>query len=355
MQILSDTDLDVRSKKINPGSYEWWYFDAVSSDEVYSIVVIFYDGNPFSRRYLDALQNDKYPLAEQYPAISLSVYRDGKPVFYSFEEVKPGEADFSARKPEGHVKKNTFQREIAGQKLCYRLSLDQTVPNGDQLKGELVFESILNPIQIQKSQNTRDQGHRWNLVQPQAKVQGTLQIRGFKEETISFSGLGYHDHNTGNEPLRDSFEDWYWGRLHFGDRTLIYYLMNENDEYHSNGWIIGPGGEILFLDDGIETDDFSVNLFGLKSARKIEKKHGDIRFLIQKNSIIDDGPFYQRFFSRLMLQMDDSIYQGSGISEYISPARIHNKLFRPLVNMRIQYPDQEHWVQKSPRLYRWTW
>jgi carotenoid 1,2-hydratase len=31
------------------------------------------------------------------------------------------------------------------------------------------------------------------------------------------------------------------------------------------------------------------------------------------------------------------------------------KIFWPLVNMRIQYPGKTHWVQKSPRLYRWTW
>ena len=34
---------------------------------------------------------------------------------------------------------------------------------------------------------------------------------------IALNGLGYHDHNVGFEPLKDSFKDWYWGRVHFID------------------------------------------------------------------------------------------------------------------------------------------
>jgi carotenoid 1,2-hydratase len=104
-----------------------------------------------------------------------------------------------------------------------------------------------------------------------------------------------------------------------------------------------------------ELSDTGLNLFGLKSARKIEMEAGNNGFLIQQESLLDDGPFYQRFASRLMINLDGELHQAKGISEYICPERIYVKLFRPLVNMRIQYPGKTHWVQKSPRLYRWTW
>lgn len=356
MQIISDTDKDVRSRKPSPGSYEWWYFDAVSHDGAYSLVVIFYEGNPFSRRYAEALKRNKKNLAEYYPAVSISVYKGKSPIFYSFEEVLPDEASFSSIKPEGFVKDNRFTRGESGSGLLYSLTLDQRLPNGDHLAGELAFTSSRRNFILEEnlSVSGSDEKHCWNLVQPHSDVKGYITISGYSEQEIKFTGVGYHDHNTGNEPMHESFSEWYWGRLHYTGGTLVYYLMNENNVMKSKGWLFDDSGNVQLI-DGITTDDTGLNKFGLHSARKIEKNSGDIQFLIQKNEVIDDGPFYQRFLCRMMLQTEGRTVQGQGISEYICPARIHTKLFRPLVNMRIQYPGRAHWVQKNPRLYRWTW
>jgi len=356
MQIISDSGKDVRSRKPSPGSYEWWYFDAASHDGTYSLVVIFYDGNPFSRRYADALKRGEKNLAKYYPAVSISVYKGSSPVFYSFEEVLPEEALFSAHKPEGFVKGNRFVKVESGDKLVYRLTLDQRLPGGDHLSAELTFTSQRHNFIL--AENQTDSGgnekHSWNLVQPYADVEGLITVSGYSGQKIKFSGRGYHDHNTGNEPMHRSFSEWYWGRIHFAGGTLAYYLMNENNVLNSKGWLFDESGNVTLM-DGITTDDIGLNKFGLHSARKIEKKDGDIRFLIQKNEVVDDGPFYQRFLNRMVLQAEGRTIQGQGISEYIYPSRIHTKLFRPLVNMRIQYPGRAHWVQKNPRLYRWTW
>ncbi len=355
MQILSDSNKDIRTEKIQPGSYEWWYFDAVSGDGMYSFVMIFYEGNPFSRRYKEAMDRGKMNLARFYPAVSLSVYKSGSPVFYSFEEVLPAEASFSDEHPEGKVKNNRFWRELKENTLIYHLKIDQRLPGGDRLSGELRFNSEDFKYKLSEEYSSIKEKHQWNLVQPHANVAGKLNISGFSEHEVAFNGAGYHDHNTGYEPMQESFDDWYWGRIHFAGNTLVYYLMNEKGVLNSKGWLFDQSENVQMIDSGIIKDDFGINFFGLKSARKIEKQEGDIRFLIQKTSIIDNGPFYQRFLSRMMLHMQGNIYQGTGISEYICPARIHKKIFRPFVNMRIQYPGSEHWVQKNPRLYRWTW
>ncbi|CAN5323172.1 hydroxyneurosporene dehydrogenase [soil metagenome] len=355
MQILSDSNKDIRNVKTQPGSYEWWYFDAVSVDETYSIVVIFYEGNPFSRRYKDAMDRGEMDMARFYPAVSLSVYKSDSPVFYSFEEVLPEEASFSDENPEGNVKNNRFWREFKENTLIYHLKIDQRLPGGDRLTGELRFSSEGVKYKLSEESSPSKGKHQWNLVQPHADVVGKLNISGFSDHEIAFIGVGYHDHNTGFEPMFESFDEWYWGRAHFSGNTLVYYLMNENGVLNPKGWLFDQTGNVQMIDDGIITDDIGMNYFGLKSARKIEKQEGDIRFLIQKTSIIDDGPFYQRFLNRMVLHMQGNLYQGTGISEYICPARIHKKIFRPLVNMRIQYPGNDHWVQKNPRLYRWTW
>ncbi|WP_322570634.1 hypothetical protein [Rhodohalobacter sp.] len=63
-----------------------------------------------------------------------------------------------------------------------------------------------------------------------------LAVRGKKvEQDITFSGIGYHDHNIGQEPMKESFRDWYWGRYHFEEFTLVYYLMQKHESGADGG------------------------------------------------------------------------------------------------------------------------
>src|SRR6056297_151183 len=359
MQIFSNPDRDISTQKPEPGSYEWWYFDAISDDNQYSLVVIFYEGNPFSRRYIDAIEQRKNDRASAYPAISISVYKESSPIFYSFEEVDPKLSDFSDITPGGHVKENSFKRVPSGEEnLVYELQLNQILPNSDTLRGKLTFSSSgRGPFSAEPADDPGNNPapHQWNLIQSSADVSGTFTVKGLQNESVSFKGKGYHDHNTGMEPMKESFQDWYWGRFHFGGGTLIYYMMNQESGRKDCAWLINSDNKVTQLKGAFRLSDMGLNVFGLKSARKIELDAGNSSFMIQQQSMLDDGPFYQRFASRLMLNLDGELHQANGISEYICPERIYMKLFRPLVNMRIKYPGKSHWVQKSPRLYRWTW
>ena len=94
----------------------------------------------------------------------------------------------------------------------------------DNMQKSTDFNSLLK-----KPEPTHYQ-HAWNLIQTRAGVIGNLVLDGRTDMyNIALNGLGYHDHNVGFEPLKDSFKDWYWGRVHFIDYTLVYYLMNTKD------------------------------------------------------------------------------------------------------------------------------
>lgn len=352
MQILSDYTKDIRAPKPTQRSYEWWYFDAISDDSQYSIVVIFYDGNPFSRRYIT---NGGH--ASDFPAISISVYKNDDPIFYGFEEVNSNEAYFSSEIPEGNVKENRFLSEVKNGELTYKLELHQILPSGDQIDAELTFQSAQKSFKEFESVESDNDGHSWNLVQPKCTVTGNIKISGYSSESIEFIGTGYHDHNIGSEPMKESFTEWYWGRFHLDDATLVYYLMHEKGSWKNRAWLLNDNGKVESLseDRGISLSGFEKTFFGLNTARKIESTGGSDKFLIQQEKMIDSGPFYQRFRSKLILKKGDDILQSRGISEYIYPDRIYQRLFWPLVNMRIIYPGKSHWVQKNPRLYRWTW
>ncbi|WP_069133073.1 hypothetical protein [Rhodohalobacter halophilus] len=355
MQIISDFTKDTQTDKPVPGSYEWWYFDAKSVDG-YSLVVIFYEGNPFSRRYIQAIETGVNNLAVIFPAISISIYKNGKPIFYSFEEVLPEQALFSNNAVSGTVRKNYFEGNEQESGLIYSLKLNQSLSNGDKLKGELQFSGKHPEGKLQLNGAERSNGdHTWNLIMPKCNVEGELLIEGHRTFEIDFKGVGYHDHNTGFEPMKESFDEWYWGRYHFDDLTLVYYLMKFGGKWHRHGWLIENDRANIITLDSLSEQDFSYSRFGLYSARKVEFTGQKLDGLIQKEMVTDSGPFYQRFEGTAFIKSKKGILKGEGISEYIRPDRIYAKLFWPLVNMRIKYPGKPHWVQKSSRFYRWTW
>lgn len=363
MQIISDPGKDCATPAKPPGGYEWWYFDAVDESSGYALVVIFYQGNPFSNRYIRQLEDPDEGQSgkpSDFPAISISLYRDQEPVYYSFTEYPPRETEFKEQEPSVRVGGNSFTADISERGMRYNLKLSEELPSGDKMVAEFSFSSSLHNMEgFQEALGENQQGHTWNLVMPRAEVEGSFSVYRNSELTHSstFKGLGYHDHNTGKEPMKDDFRDWYWGRYHFDSSTLVYYVMNRKHTRQYRGWLIGiREGKILQRYEDIELKDMGISIFGLQIARKLVLKNNTSRVVVQQTYSLDNGPFYRRFMSEAFLRIGDRIEKGAGFSEYIYPSRIYWRFLWPLVDMRIRYKQEKpHWVQKSGRLYRWTW
>lgn len=362
MQILSDYRKDTRTEKVTPGSYEWWYFDGTDSRGRYGFTVIFYEGNPFSPRYIKRQKSGRFKepaKAEDHPAVSISVYENRKPVYYSFTEFSPAECSFGMDQPGLRFGNHAMETEVRDDRLIYRLNLEEELASGDRLEGSVVFESpeVTGP-DLGKATG---EGHRWNLVQPSAHVTAELDLSSFGRtgRRISFTGLGYHDHNTGGEPMKNEFLEWNWGRFHFEEGTLVYYIMEQEDGSQHVAWLISPDNRrVVSRFKAISMEDRGWTRFGLRSPRKIVMSGDDADVTVQHTAVLDDGPFYQRFGSDAFLNIKGSqqIESADGIAEYIRPERIHWRLFWPLTGMRIRYSKEPaHWVQRSPRLYRLTW
>ncbi len=360
MKLTSALYKDIRSLKTDSGAYEWWYFDAVSDDGNTELVIIFYEGNPFSRRYISRQQKGEAAKAEDFPAISISIYQNKEPIYYSFTEVPKKQAAFREDEPYVQISNHSMQgREEEGKRL-YTLKLDEQLPSGDAIEGQLLFESSCTDHQIQNGQDDGIHEHRWDILQSRARVSGQIQCRvpGEKPNIIKFEGQGYHDHNEGSEPLKQQFEDWYWGRFHFEHATLVYYLKGK-ESGEPCGWLIeNDGGEMLQIFDTIKAEDSSLSLYGLQTARKLRLSSDSAEVLVQQSHLIDNGPFYQRFSSEAFLNVSsiNRLKSSSGITEYLCPPRIYHRRYWPLTNMRIRYKKESpHWVQRSKTLYRWTW
>ncbi|MDX1670798.1 MAG: hypothetical protein R3211_00550, partial [Balneolaceae bacterium] len=229
MNLLSDYKEDVSKVKTKPGGYEWWYFDATDDNEVYQFVIIFYRGNPFSPRYHRKLAGEK-PAREarpqQYPAISIAIYKEYQPIYYSFTEFEEEDCRFGDSPLQVQVGEHRLRGEVRDGQLCYTLNLKERLPCGDRMVAIIEYRSPLpSQAAFDFSEGDASAGHIWNLVQPRAEVRGSIRLFTLANppEAIHFSGTGYHDHNTGEEPMSDEFREWYWGRFHFDSATLVYY------------------------------------------------------------------------------------------------------------------------------------
>lgn len=386
MHITSAFCLDQPQPKPRPGSYEWWYFDAADASDRWHIVIIYYDGCPFSTAYNRAVEEQpQQARARQHPAITVSLYYEGTPVFYSTSEYPAAQASFNSQGKQTNdgiseiflnIGKNSLclQHDKNKQKLCHRLSIDEALPSGDHLTGELTFTSdvisgpLFSPSRPAASDTAEEEqqpgGHGWNLTQPRAQVQARLELQSAlrHRQEIQWSGTGYHDHNMGSEPMKNEFTDWYWGRFHFPEHTLIYYLMRTEAGLSYKAWLLDGQMKLRHTLTSGRLESFISNAFMLPSARIMELREENpegegVKVMIQQSQSIDSGPFYYRFRSEAVLHLGprNMIEQARGITEYIRPARIHYRVFWPLVHMRYRYVAAPHWVQRSPRLYRWTW
>ncbi|MTI88268.1 MAG: hypothetical protein FH748_09900 [Balneolaceae bacterium] len=335
--------------------YEWWYFDGLSADGKYGFVIIFYLDNPFSTKKITELYNNSNT-AGHVPAVSVSVYKDTQPVYYSFLEY--GDNNFSWEKDAGifRIGGDGFHFTHCSGRVEYELSLSQQLVSGHSVEGSISFKSPAPDASL--ICNNDDSHHSWNLILPRAKIKVNLSVNGSnRRQDMVFAGTGYHDHNTGMEPMKESFKDWYWGRYHFEDSTLIYYLMNGSSGKQFKAWLIDrTNQQLIDTFDEIKTSAKQLNAFGLYSSRKIHFLAQRTKVAIQCGKAVDNGPFYQRFIGNAVIERNGLIYAAQGFSEYIRPDRIYSKKFWPLVHMRLRYmAESPHWVQKSKRLYPWTW
>ena len=394
MHIESNFKTDTPADSLPQGGYQWWYFDAIDVEKGVKAVIIFYAANPFSIHYINKIKEMESKKQHSthgaitpldFPAISISIYEGKETLFYSFTEFSSQHFSFTENPYNISIGNNRILKEIDDEELVYTIQLSEELPSGDRIEADLSFRSPNVYPEINSSRNhTGDEGHstkseagstgthRWNLIQPTAKVQGTIDVHqpNIEQVSIAFDGRGYHDQNTGREPMKNSFSDWYWGRFHFDDYTLVYYAMNElaeprngdagkrSHEKNYNAWLFDNQLRVIKSTDVITLSSIVPNAYGLVSNRVLRIESDRWEATIQQPSPVDNGPFYQRFVANAIIHLPEQneILASTGFTEYIKPSRIYNRIFWPLVRMRLRrYQEPPHWVQKSPTLYRWTW
>lgn len=335
IQLGMQGDIPMRTKA--PGTYEWWYFDAVDELQELAVTIILFDGMPMSPYWLEALPEAK---AEEYRGYAISVYRKGKKIAGFVHHTNENHIQYehdtlSIRMGDVHMERS--------QNGDYTIDIDTYAEDCTQsLKASFICKPLIN-------HGTYDQigkgNHCWRLVAPICSFNGELSLRQYQDtlETLQFSGHGYHDCNSGNDALDADYDDWYWGRIPLNEQQSLIYYHYPSCSRHDAFSIAFIADKQLGLqqvqDCTIQTENpiFTLALLTIARSIVIQGTIGQkiIHMCIQQADALEIGPFYYRY--RIIAEDEHQVPMPfHGISEYFNARRLRSRLVRMMIKTPMQ-------------------
>lgn len=183
------------------GTYEWWYIDAEYSDHT-KIVVVFYTKYRFDVK------------GPAHPTVTIDInFPDGKHISREVTDSEGKLIDASKDICDVKIKdcyirynKGNYEIRYKDGELTYDLLMKPTLPMWRPGTGHWYFGE------------KAEKYFAWFVAVPAARLTATLTMG---KDIRKLNGMGYHDHNWGNEEMNKLFNHWYWSRAAFGEYTII--------------------------------------------------------------------------------------------------------------------------------------
>lgn len=363
---LSSIREDVWHSEKKAGAYEWWYFDAVSDDGRETLVVIFLDGFIFSPRYNRAVKeymagshgvhDGNAPQPGDFPALAVSLYRDGRLAWRAINEYEPNEFVAETSRPACRIGSNSFELDTATGENVYRLQLDCSLRGKRKLQASLAWTVEDGDFTSGDEADARGgvtSAHEWNLVAPRCRVKGTINIvepNGGRNER-EWAGTGYHDHNLDTRWMPATIAEWQWGRAHFADATAIFYRYREQENACiTTRLYVVRGGELKMYEPQFVASKWRRHFFGLRYPRAIQISadaddgaQPSLRptLRIKQHSIVDSSFFYLRFTGEAQLDLGDGrLRLAVVVAEQLAPRALQWRGLWWLTGLRIGRRDR---------------
>ncbi|KAF0687542.1 Aste57867_20733 [Aphanomyces stellatus] len=223
-QLVSD-DSAFDGPKISPGvnasSYQWWYFDAVSSDGLTSVVLTFFTTPPSAFPLLDAT---KGPLNVYY----WIRFANGTRVSHELN------ASSALITTDGDGSAGTFYGAGGAWSSCPAMQSYTVELDALDIQGTLTLTSIAAPHYACGPGDAANQSMRfgpnigWSNAVPDADADAAFTFSDGSELAFS-GGSGYHDMNWGNSPWLDNMLAAYWGHARSGPFSIVWSLVLGRD------------------------------------------------------------------------------------------------------------------------------
>ena len=321
--------------------YEWRYFDALSDDGRFALVIIFFLGSPMSPYYARAISGAARP--GDYWGVSLTLHENTAGQWreraYAYNLYRRGE--FAVDGACFRVGKSAMFRTPEG----WRLTLSERGLWRGAVTADISFAPVgatpaLPPLGA-------DDGHTWISIAPHCRVNG--QVTTATGEMIPFMGAGYHDGNFGSLPWPAGTQ-WYWGRIlppaGVSAAPFVYYHLENAGGISQETTIITQNSDGLWRTERADCTPFDAFTLSKQDSEKRtilfspQWKTLDFRSAtLQKtvhihteNGWLLEGPFYNRW-PVSAASGDAALF---GIGEVFRPDYLTHPLWRIMMNTRLR-------------------
>lgn len=321
-----------------PGAQEWWYFDAISEDGEFALVVVWYAGLPFDPDYgVATLRHLKDPALHaaadplDHSAIGFSLYRRGRTVAYALNRYPSDRFAHESGPFAVAVARSRVEREGSG----YRLHVEAPAKDGRRtILTDLYFRPAPETEPLERDLGGPGGSHHWILAASDCRVDGRVVLEGRGGFDLEFRGRGYHDHNAGAEEISRALIRWRWGRVHLGRRTATYYQAEPREGPVRTLWVACDDGRPTEVreDIDIRLDDPRRHPLGIRYARSLAIEGVDAAW--RHRDLVDYGPFYLRWLSEFEVDGE----KGLGICELLETRALHKPWFNWMIPYRLKRP-----------------
>ncbi len=283
---------------LDPGQYEWWYFDAHLDDGSVAVIV-------FYTRSMVGIDSPAEPL------VTVSLTDPDGTRHSLLDRVTPGVFRASRQGCDVKIGKSRITGDLKNYRIVVNmkefscdLTLAGKVPAWRPATGYTFFGK------------EEDLYFAWLPSVPYGQIDGTMAFRGGKR---AVRGSGYHDHNWGNVELRNILNDWWWTRAQIGDYTVITSEMRTTGRYGFKKLPVFflARGEKMLLEDGRRMTLARAGAFMHPESGKIVEKrlvftyadperHETVRYTLERErdilvfDMLAALPSWKAFFARLI-------------------------------------------------------
>jgi len=322
-----------------PGGFTWFYADLID-ERGWGATVIWSWGLPFLPGYARAARAGHPELPLDRPSVNIVVYGDGRERFYLLSELPRAECQWSADGRSWRLGRSTFawidSPATAGAAPTRTLTadIDLALPTGGRVTGELRLSGPLRrDCADQLAAADPECTHTWTPMI--AASRGSLELRTPAGD-LRIDGRAYHDRNSAARPLHDlGIQSWWWGRLALPGRDLVFYRLTPSEPGAAPRDLVvelAADGSSRSMETRLEPGRIRRSSWGLRWPATATFPDPDGRPVeAEVSSVLDNGPFYQRYLLRGRCGADE----GYGVGENLVPDRVDTDLLRPLVRMRV--------------------
>ncbi|PLB47357.1 hypothetical protein P170DRAFT_478209 [Aspergillus steynii IBT 23096] len=324
IQYISDDVFDApKVDALNGSTYDWWYFDAVSTTTNASVVLVLYRATPGRFPYVldgstasvNLFITSDNGTSQYYPIANLPG-RNGEVIISTDGQGASGVWESTGFSFFGSADLSSYTVHVNSPALGLNgtLSLSLNAPAHYPCGPNEPGQNLLVSPHV-----------GWANAMPDADAVASFTIKG---EDIQFTGVGYHDKNWGDQLFSDHVVTWYWGHGRLGPYSLVWFdVLHPSGRKYVSGYV-ARDGEVV--ENSCDTEDVQVQPFGpmvvSPSASDgsstdgftvaMELEDGPLRVTVKNRATIVPGKTYRRWLGSMSGGIvDETQYEGVGIWE----------------------------------------